>query len=859
MHLLLNKGTGSGGVNALSGPLFIGDNSVTNGFSRSDVVRWMQSNQLPSFLAPVDLRTTGWLDLNGHNETIGNVDAQTALILRASSLVSTGTGTLTLIGNIAVNAAEGAGLWTPIVAAELSGNLNLGDIVRQINVPDRSELPVDFIISASISGSGGIRKTDTGILLLSGNNTYSGSTFNENGGIFVGSNTAFGTSTVYVPQGSLYADGGARSLANTFYLSGTINLGGGNNVGGGGNNLTFAGAANLAGGTTLNTIIAGTTEFSGGLGEAFGAQALSKSGFGTLVFSSAATYSGATTINQNGGAIVLSDNGALLNSTGITVNVGGSLAIDNSGINQSNRINDLSNITLGGGRLQFIGKAGAASSEMFNNLILNDNTSSSVESLVSTAVGSSAEWRINSIDRGVTLASEFVRFVGRGAAIGATTTNRIAFTVAPTRINGIVNYAVIDNEVGGLQFATHRVPAGVVSATEYFGLLDVYNATTAPLVGLGSFATTLAGATATSNVRLSASEAVTGATTANALLLANGTIVVSGDPLTLGSGLVASTGTGNEVSVTTLTLGGADANLFVDEDGSLNVSSAVSGAIGVNEVQRFVIGGTPTDATTTFTITYSGQTTANITWSATAATTAANIQAALEALSNVGASNVQVNLENTLAFTITFVGALGGINQPAITSALVNAAGATAPVITEIQAGNIGNLGKQGSGALTMSGPGANTFAAVTRVNEGIFRAEKDTAFGSTANGVNVTYGATVELANNITVAAETITLNGNGESNVGAIPLRNASGTNTWQGNVVLNNNRTAINVLTGSELIINGVVSNQAFNLFGGGTLELGGGQQHHGRSKHCLERGAGIEQNSRIERDRERPHRG
>ncbi|MCB1090353.1 MAG: autotransporter-associated beta strand repeat-containing protein, partial [Verrucomicrobiae bacterium] len=328
--LLFNKGDGSGGVNAIGGRLFIGDNNLVSGFSRSDVARWLQDEQLPDYLAPVDLRTTGWMDLNDHDETIGNVDAQTALTLRASSLVSTGLGTLTLIGNIAVNAAEGATFWTPVAPAEISGNLDLGPIVTTINAPDRSELPIDFIISANISGEGGIRKTDTGILLLSGNNTYTGSTFVENGGISIGSNTAFGTSTVYVPQGTLLADGGARTVSNTFFISGTVNLIGTNTVGGGGNQITFAGPVNLAGTTTINIPIAGTAEFLGGLGESFGAQSLSKSGFGTMVISSAATYSGTTTINTNGGTIVLADQGALLNTTTITVNVGGDLVLDNN-------------------------------------------------------------------------------------------------------------------------------------------------------------------------------------------------------------------------------------------------------------------------------------------------------------------------------------------------------------------------------------------------------------------------------------------------------------------------------------------------------------------------------------------------
>jgi len=205
--LLLNKGTGTGGVSAMQGPLFIGDNLAEFGLAKSDVVRWMQSHQLPNFLAPVEIRTTGWMDLNGWDETIGNVDAQTALTMQAASAITTGVGTLTVNGNIVGSAATGANMWTVFAAPVIDGKLHLGDVVRSIDIVDQVGVVSDFVITADISGSGGIRKTNTGVLLLSGNSTYSGDTFLTDGYLSAGRNTAFGTSRVYFP---------AAATANTF-------------------------------------------------------------------------------------------------------------------------------------------------------------------------------------------------------------------------------------------------------------------------------------------------------------------------------------------------------------------------------------------------------------------------------------------------------------------------------------------------------------------------------------------------------------------------------------------------------------------------------------------------------------------
>ncbi len=273
----------------------------------------------------------------------------------------------------------------------------------------------------------------------------------------------------------------------------------------------------------------------------------------------------------------------------------------------------------------------------------------------------------------------------------------------------------------------------------------------------------------------------------------------------------------------------------MDLDSHLDISSAISGAAGRNEGQRVLVTGTtPTAGVTTFNLTYNSQTTvAPVAWDADPTLTAANIQAGLESLSSVGVGNVLVTAfpdtmiagVPTPSFQVTFVDTLGGpirltsrsrwsaeLARPSMSPNLLRATSAiwanTAMVLWLCLA----------SAQIPSPGP-LRSAAGFT----GLRRARR---FGTTGGGVNVLYGATVELASSVTIAAETLTLNGNGEGGFAAVPLRNVSGTNTWQGNVNLASNRTAIETLGNpltDRLIINGVVSNQGFNNFGTGTTNL------------------------------------
>lgn len=111
-------------------------------------------------------------------------------------------------------------------------------------------------------------------------------------------------------------------------------------------------------------------------------------------------------------------------------------------------------------------------------------------------------------------------------------------------------------------------------------------------------------------------------------------------------------------------------------------ASAGAPGAGTDEVQTLTIGGTPSGGT--FTLKFDGFTTAPISWSATNNTLRDNVDAALEALPNVGAGGVTTAVGTMTAgvgtLTITFAGNLGKRAVPTITVA-ANAMTGTTPTV----------------------------------------------------------------------------------------------------------------------------------------------------------------------------------
>ena len=142
---------------------------------------------------------------------------------------------------------------------------------------------------------------------------------------------------------------------------------------------------------------------------------------------------------------------------------------------------------------------------------------------------------------------------------------------------------------------------------------------------------------------------------------------------------------------------------------------------------------------------------------------------------------------------------------------------------------------------LTKSGPGtvvlalSNFYAGPTTVAGGVLRITSGLGLGdgdgTTATGTTVLSGATLDIANGITVSNELLTLNGSGVGGAGAVT--NSGSDNSWGGPVVLASDAAA-GASTGS-LAIDGVISDanpgHALTKTGTGMLILDGSNTYRG----------------------------
>ena len=143
------------------------------------------------------------------------------------------------------------------------------------------------------AGATGLTKVGTGTFTLSGANTYSGGTLLAAGTLRLENNQALGTGAL-TTTGSVVDYGNGVTIANPIVVNSN---------------------------TTQLSVTAGTATQAGAISELNGPRPLEKIGAGTLVFTAANTYSGATAITAG----TLMVNGSIANSA-VTVNSGGTLA-----------------------------------------------------------------------------------------------------------------------------------------------------------------------------------------------------------------------------------------------------------------------------------------------------------------------------------------------------------------------------------------------------------------------------------------------------------------------------------------------------------------------------------------------------
>jgi fibronectin-binding autotransporter adhesin len=181
-----------------------------------------------------------------------------------------------------------------------------------------------FINVGAISTGGGLAKSDAGVTVLSGANTYSGATTVNGGTLRLGNNALPVRSAVTVAGGA------------------TLDVGFGGTIGsltGGGTVTTSTGATLTIGRDDTNSTFTGT--INGGLN-------LFKSGQGVLNWApgAASTYTGTTTLN------------------------GGGLVLDFANTTQTSVLAATA-MTFGGGDFTIKGKAGLAVNQMLGNLTVD--------------------------------------------------------------------------------------------------------------------------------------------------------------------------------------------------------------------------------------------------------------------------------------------------------------------------------------------------------------------------------------------------------------------------------------------------------------------------------------------------------
>ena len=246
------------------------------------------------------------------------LNAPTSITLECGATGSTlsGTGLLTLGGNVTVNKITGTG-----AGATISCPVALG-ATRTFTVADETTSVNDLTLSGIVSTAFGITKDGLGTLSLSGVNTYTGLTTITAGVINVKNNSGLGTTagaTTVASGAAIQIDGSGLNIAepiNTLIGTGISSNGALRNLA---NSNTWSGAITLGtGGARINSD-AGTMTISGGVTGA--TLPLTIGGSGNTTCSTAAIATTTGTLTKDGSGI-LTMSFANTNTGTLTVNAG---------------------------------------------------------------------------------------------------------------------------------------------------------------------------------------------------------------------------------------------------------------------------------------------------------------------------------------------------------------------------------------------------------------------------------------------------------------------------------------------------------------------------------------------------------
>ena len=206
----------------------------------------------------------------------------------------------------------------------------------------------------------------------------------------------------------------------------------------------------------------------------------------------------------------------------------------------------------------------------------------------------------------------------------------------------------------------------------------------------------------------------------------------------------------------------------------------------------------------------------------------------IEALGSVNMTGASIigtgtllNLLGTL--TVNVSGITSTISKDMLVSAtrIFNVANSPFPALTiSGSISGVGGITKTGTGNLNLTG--ANTYTGLTTIQQGWLEIQNAASLGSTNSGTVVSNGATLYFGQgNFGVTNEALTLNGTGNSGWGALDSEASNGTNYWTGPITLNADSHFAPFVSTCRLSVTGPISGSGglIETNGSGTLALEG----------------------------------
>ncbi len=272
--------------------------------------------------APATLGVNGAIvNSNGFNGTISGALSGSGFLTSSGAGIVTLTGNNTYSGGTNLNAGEvsiatDANIGGPTSPINFNGGLLqiTGTTLKNLDTHtvnwstfnggfDIASASNTFTVSENISGPGALSVSGSGILFLSGTNSYTGGTFLNSGFLEVASTASLGgtSAPLNFTGGSLYINGTTVTTIDSYNV----------------NWSTFNGGFNIA--TAANVFSVG--QVIGGSGSFL------KSGPGVLILNAANTFTGTTTISGGtlrlGNALALQDSTVSLATSSVTLDLNG--------------------------------------------------------------------------------------------------------------------------------------------------------------------------------------------------------------------------------------------------------------------------------------------------------------------------------------------------------------------------------------------------------------------------------------------------------------------------------------------------------------------------------------------------------